>query len=108
MSDLTKLQIKDLLEIPEIKNFTSKIPILRLQETNYIIIKNQSYELRLFTFYMVKPIEGINTFEDFVNVNQLHDKFLEKASQLKYIVPWYYAINDGNVYLNMSLLPLTN
>jgi hypothetical protein len=98
-------QIKDLLAIPSIANFTPKIPILRLPENNYITIKNQICELRLFTFYMVKPIDGVTTFEDFVRLMNLQDKFFEKATQLKYIVPLYFAINDGNVYVNISLLP---
>jgi hypothetical protein len=98
-------QIKDLLTIPCIANFTPKIPILRLPENNYIIINNRKYELRLFTFYMVTPMDGVTTFEDFVRIMNLQEKYFEKATQLKYIVPLYFAINDGSVYVNISLLP---
>jgi hypothetical protein len=90
---------------PEIALFIPQIPILRLPYNNYLVIHQKLYELRIFGFYLAKPIDGVTTFEDFVKVKQLEDKELVQYQNISLIKPLTFAICDQEVYLNISLYP---
>ncbi|SNW62629.1 Hypothetical protein ORPV_725 [Orpheovirus IHUMI-LCC2] len=101
---MTTIYVKDLLQNEEISNFTPQIPVLRLKNSNIIKMNDVKYEVRLFAFYLLEGINGVCTFGDFVRFHNIGDKELICFTGLKYIQPLNFSINDGSVYLNISIL----
>lgn len=101
---MTTVTVGDLLTVPEIAEFTSRVPVLRLKrDDNQIYLRDRWYELRLFVFH----IPGATVrFADFVRERQLENKTLTLYSQLKHIQPLAFSIVDDSVLLNISLLPV--
>lgn len=102
---MESVKVCDLLQNEEIANFAPQIPVLRLKNSNMVIINGVNYEVRLFAFYLLEGIDGVSTFGDFVRVKNIGDKELVCYTGLKYIQPLNFSINDGSVYLNISILP---
>ncbi len=101
---MTTVTVGDLLTVPEIAEFTSRVPVLRVnRDDNQVNINGSWYELRLFVFH----IPGATVrFTDFVRERGLEDKPLVRYSQLKHIQPLAFSIVDDSVLLNISLLPV--
>src|SRR5207237_1856013 len=92
------LTLGDLLTLPHFANFQPQVSILRLPESNVFTLKGRSYELRLFTFFLSKPIETIQTFADFVRTNHLENTPLTIYHNLRHIKPLSYSFIDENTY----------
>lgn len=99
------LTIGDLIYwIPEIANFKSQIPILRLPNDNFIKIKGDKYELRLFSFYTKDNEEHYETFADFVKFKNLTNDEIKIYREHVNINPNVYHIMNDNIYLLISIL----
>lgn len=101
---MATVTVGDLLTVPEIAEFTSRRPVLRLKrEDNQIHLNGSWYELRLFAFLV--PGSSLR-FVDFVRERGLENKPLTPYSQLKHVKPLSFSIVDNSVLLNISLLPV--
>lgn len=90
-------------QVPEIANYRSQIPILRLPNSNKINLNDQIYELRLFTFYL-KNNNQI-TFSEFVHENNLQNEEIKISPQHKHFPVYSYSLLNDETYIVLSLSP---
>lgn len=104
-----RITLSDLINsVDDIANCEYQIPILRLPNDNYFNIGKNRYELRIFAFYLPKPIEGVKTFKDFIEFKEIGNQEFKLYQNLRHIKPLSYNLIDDDIYLNISILPVIN
>jgi len=97
------LTINDvIISVPEIENFVSNVPILRLPDSNYMQINDEPYELRLFSFYI--PSNDKITFGEYVRSKDLQNDEIKMYENGSSINPLSYHLVNSEIYLLISLL----
>jgi len=98
-----QITINDLIDnVGAIRDFTSQKPVLRLPESNYFQIRNQRFELRMFTFYTATPNL---TFQEFIKSQDLCQVELKPSMAQKRLQVLSFSINTDDVYLIISIIP---
>ena len=106
MTDRT-VTLGDLVDASsEIRDFLSQKTVLRLPNSNNIEVKGQTYEVRLFTFYLPKALPDVKTFQDFVIHKGLRDQPLKAEQRPGGLDILSYNMYNEGTYILISLMPL--
>lgn len=90
----------------QIANFAPQIAVFRTQDDhNEILVDNDRYELRLFTFYLTPSTNGqpIRSFAEYVDQHHLHDEELKISAPHNLFPVLAFSRNTDTEYIVLSL-----